>query len=504
MAKGTGTGLGCVAVVLMLGLAQAAGAEEPKPAEKAPALTVPALAAAPPEAVPAAAPAAPGDPQAPVSAEPTQKKPAGALDRMDDWFDKTKTVAPWLTWGADLRFRNDYTNNNSGLDKRQVGHESHQQKYRPRWWATVTPIKDIDLNVRIMWEGRHYSAPHGTADFDHSSVLLDALNLKLTNIAGSPLSMTIGRQDIVLGDGWLVSDGTPIDGTRTAFFDAVRLALDLKDAQTLVDIISIDQAYSSDRWWAPPLHADHQALMEQSERGLILWATNRSLKNTEINGYYMYKANDRRLAKGDDGHIHTFGGRIAGDLSDRWKYRAEGVHQFGTRNDRCLRAFGVNSALTYLLKDKWNKQVRGQYEFLSGDNPDTRTDEAFVPLWSRWDRWSQIFSSTWALETRKDEITNLHRFGPGFACNPTDRLELSGDYYLLFADENSMIGARNRVNFSADGAFRGQMIQTQVRYQFTRHLKGRILTEFFFPGNYYTDARNDVATFLRGELYFTW
>ncbi|MBE3095566.1 MAG: alginate export family protein [Planctomycetes bacterium] len=504
MAKGTRTALGCVAVVLMLGLAQAAGAEEPKPAEKAPgAPTVPALAAAPPEAAPAAAPAAPGAPQSPVSAEPTRKQPAGVLDRMDDWLDKTKTVAPWLTWGADLRLRNDYTNN-SGLNKELAGHETNQQKYRPRWWMAVTPVKDIDLNVRIAWEGRHYSAPDGTADFDHSACLIDNLNLKLTRIGGAPLSMTVGRQDIILGDGWLVSDGTALDGARTVFFDAVRLALDIEDAQTLVDVIYVDQTYSSNRWWAPPLHSDHQPLNEQNERGLVLYLTNRSVKNTELNAYYMYKESAFVVRGGDDGHIHTFGGRMAGDLSDRWKYRAEGAHQFGLRNDRCLRAFGFNSALTYLFKDPWNAQVRGQYEFLSGDDPRTRTNEAFVPLWSRADRWSQILSSTWTLETRKYDITNLHRLGPGFACNPTDRLELSGDYYLLFADENSMTGARNRANFSESGGFRGQMIQTQVRYQFTRHLKGRILTEFFFPGNYYTDARNDVATFLRGELYFTW
>ena len=362
----------------------------------------------------------------------------------------------------------------------------------------------MDFNLRIVWEGRHFIAPDGMPDFDHSSVLLDTLNLKLTRIAGSPLSMTIGRQDIILGDGWLVIDGTTIDGSRTTFFDAVRMSLDIEQALTLVEVIYVDNHYDSDRWWAPPPHADHQGLMEQNERGLILWATNRSLKNTEINGYYIYKANDRVLRGGDDGHIHTFGGRAAGDLSDHWKYRAEGAHQFGLRNDRCLRAFGFNSQLAYRVKDKWSHEVRGQYEFRSGDDPDTRTNEAFAPLWNRWDSWSQVLASAFALETRKYEFTNLHRIGPGVTGKPTEKLELVGDYYLLFADENSMTSARNRANFSAGGAFRGQMIQTQVRYQFTRHLKGRILTEFFFPGNYYADARNDVATFLRGELYFTW
>ena len=448
------------------------------------------------------APAAWGEEKAAAPAAP--EKPLTKLAEIDAWIEKTKTIPPWFTWGADLRFRADYTNNNSGLNQELAGHETSQQKYRPRWWGTVTPAKGIDLNMRITWEGRHFSVPAAGPDFDHSVVLLDTLNVKATNFLGTPLSFTIGRQDIVLGDGWLVNDGTALDGSRTTFFDAVRMSIDVKEIQTLFDVIYIDNHYDSNRWWAPPLHNDHQALSEQNERGLIFYATNRSVKNTEISGYYMYKENDRRLRNGDDGHIHTFGGRVAGDLSDHWKYRAEGAHQFGSRNDQNLRAFGFNSGLTYLVKDKWNHQIRGQYEFRSGDDPNTRTNEAFAPLWNRWDYWSQILASTFAMESRKSDFTNYHRIGPGVTSNPTDRLELVADYFLLFADENSMTGARNRVNFSENGKFRGQMIQTQARYQFTKHLKGRILVEFFFPGNYYTDYRNDVATFLRGELVFTW
>ena len=458
------------------------------------------------EKTPAAPAAAEAKPPAPATpAAPTAGKTGiECIDKWEDFIDQTKAPAPWLTWGADLRFRADYANNNSTLNQEIAGHESSQQKYRPRWWGTVTPAKDIDLNMRITWEGRHFSVPAAGPDFDHSMVLMDALNVKATNFLGTPLSFTVGRQDIVLGDGWLVSDGTSIDGTRTAFFDAVRFTLEIKEVQTLLDFIYIDNHYTSERWWAPMLHADHQANIEQDERGFIFYATNRSVKNTEISGYYMYKENHLRLRNGDDGHIHTFGGRVAGDITERWKYRAEGAHQFGLRNDRYLRAFGFNSAATYLVKDAWKHQIRGTYEFLSGDDPDTQTNEAFVPLWSRWDRWTQIQSNTFTLEGRRYEFTNLHRFGPGVSSNPTDKLELVGDYYLLFADENSMTGAANRRSFSENGKFRGQLIQTQARYQFTKHLKGRVLVEFFFPDNYYTDFRNDVATFLRGEMIFTW
>ncbi|MBM4019212.1 MAG: hypothetical protein FJ288_12955 [Planctomycetes bacterium] len=433
---------------------------------------------------------------------PAEEKEAAALDRIDKWLDKTKVLAPWLSWGADLRFRNDYTSN-ANLNRHLVGRESNWQRVRTRWWTTLTPVKDVDLNVRITYEGRHFSQPHGTPDFEQIDALIDTLNVRLTNFLGSPLTLTLGRQDILLGDGWLVYAGGPLDGTRTVFFDAARVTLDLKPAQTTADFIYIDQDYNANRW-IEPLHNENLSLSEQDERGFILWLTNRTLKNTEINGYYMYQNMEPVLRRADNGFIHTFGARVAGDLGDRWRYRAEGAHQFGDRNDRSLRAFGFNGALTFLVKDAHDTQVRCSYEYLSGDDPGTRATEAFAPLWGRWDRWSQILITTWALETRAREITNLHRVGPGLVCTPAPRLELSADYYLLFADENSMTGAANRANFSAAGRFRGQLLQNQVRYQFTRHLKGRILTEFFFPGNYYTDFRNDVAAFLRGELYFTW
>ncbi len=41
-------------------------------------------------------------------------------------------------------------------------------------------------------------------------------------MGGMPLTATVGRQDIIEGVGWLVMDGTPLDGSRTVYFDAAR------------------------------------------------------------------------------------------------------------------------------------------------------------------------------------------------------------------------------------------------------------------------------------------
>jgi hypothetical protein len=43
-----------------------------------------------------------------------------------------------------------------------------------------------------------------------------------------------------------------------------------------------------------------------------------------------------------------------------------------------------------------------------------------------------------------------------------------------------------------------------MKYQFNEHIAGHLQGEVFLPGNYYSDAANDVAFFGRYELVFTW
>lgn len=86
--------------------------------------------------------------------------------------------------------------------------------------------------------------------------------------------------------------------------------------------------------WLPVLnHQRAPALVEQNEQGVILYASNRSLPNTRIDGYFIYKQDDRELANGDDADIYTTGGKIAGHVGRSWSYSLEGAYQFGSKND---------------------------------------------------------------------------------------------------------------------------------------------------------------------------
>ncbi|HEY5137764.1 MAG TPA: hypothetical protein VIJ25_00380, partial [Methylococcales bacterium] len=109
---------------------------------------------------------------------------------------------------------------------------------------------------------------------------------------------------------------------------------------------------------------------------------------------------------------------------------------------------------------------------------------------------------------RKADYSNLHRIGPGWSFNPSDKFTLATDYYLLFADQSAntsapgMTGA-NAQGFSNNGFFRGQLVTSVLSYKFNKNVSGHLQGELFFPGNYYSDNRNDIATFLRYQLVLT-
>ena len=317
---------------------------------------------------------------------------------------------------------------------------------------------------------------------------------------GLPVTITGGRQDIILGDGWLVLDGTPLDGSRTIFFDAIRATIDLKDINTTADVIYIQQYSNADRYWPPCSVTD--TVIEQDERGAILWVTNKSIKDTEINGYFIYKHNDAVLANGDDGDLYTFGGRVVHDINKNWRARGEGALQFGNNKLQDVWAGAYTGRIEYLFNDKWNNQLQAGYEFLSGDRQDTAgTSEQFNLLWGRWPQWSELMVYNFATETRVADLTNLHRPWVGWQADPTKKLQVQARYHLLFADRQPLDGVRPGFG---SGCFRGQLFTLLGRYKFNRFLSGHVLFEGFQPDNsYYADNRDDFALFARAELVFT-
>lgn len=455
-------------------------------------------------------------PQPAAQAAPAKTPPPA------DPLDQIKKPVDWLTWGADARFRQEYLHNPFLLDTDPPGHTWNDLRNRFRVWANVAPTKEFDFYTRLTWEPRYWWAPNSKqndngnsdgqqwtwndGDFDNLYFRIKPQDV--------PMTFTVGRQDIILGDGWLVLDGTPLDGSETIYMDlAARLTIDFKEIKTTGDFIVL-QNWSDPDEWLPSIQSESRHRTEQDELGVILWFTNKSLDRTEINPYFMYKHDDAVLANGDDGDIYTVGARIKHEFDKNWSAQGEGAYQWGNRRNAAMfpeggdvSAGGFIGQIAYSFNDELKNRLKVVYEFLSGDDPDSRQVEQFDRLWARWPMWSELYIYTYAVETRIAEVTNLHRVAFGWDCVPMRDMTFALDYHLLFAAENTRAGTPG---FSSGGDFRGQLLTAVLKYKFNEHVAAHLWCEAFFPGDYYDDisgtpleSRDDPELFLRWELYFT-
>ena len=434
-----------------------------------------------------------------------------------------ETTGPFK-WGADLRLRQVFIDN-VGLNADSASGDRTFERLRTRLWGSYAIDEHIELAARLAWEGRHYQDPSddnwpvaGFENWYSGGILFDQMLVDIKQIAGLPLNARLGRQDIKLGNGWLVMEGSPIDGSRTFFFDAARATYTAESIGTTFDAIYIDQSADTGRF-PQALNGEVEDQTEQDETGVILYANNKSLlKDSDLDAYFIYKHNDPNPTAGnirvnngapfaaatDSGDVYATGLRADVKLTPNWALRSEGVYEWGTRNHRDLNAFGLNNRLTYSFNDDLKNQIHADYEYLSGDDPNNRGDEAFDPLWGRWPQWSELMVYQWPLDSRVSEATNIHRLNVGWIAQVHPTTTVTLDYHALWADEMSTRYASQMSNISGEDRFRGHLLAGWIKTKFNKHVSGHLVAEYLMPGDYYAENRRNDSFFIRAELALTW
>ncbi len=423
-----------------------------------------------------------------------------------------------MTWGADLRLRHEYVMN-PNLTREGERNEMNYFRFRARVWTTLSPIEQVDFNARLTWEPRYWFKPEEEynvygykgrtqqmEDFELDEFIPDTFNVKIKP-ADMPLTMTIGRQDFMVGprfefgDGWLIGDGTPRDGSRTHYFDAARLTFDWKDAKTVVNAIYIDQSAEEDAWLPPINEQDFRHYVsEQDERGVILYVSNKSVEKTQLDGFFIYSHRNAELAGGTDGDIFAFGARAEVKPTDKWTISGQFAPEFGELNDQDVLAFGAIANAKYSFQDSLNNSLQVGVEYLSGDDDgDDDDSNAFDPLWGRWPQWSEflVFNTT---EYGKPAYwSNLIRPNVNWSMKPFKKVDWVNDYSALFAAESY----EDREGFDS-GSFKGHLFRSMVRYTHNSHLMVRFMMDYFIPGDFYDeDVYDNDGMFTRAEIYLT-
>ncbi len=351
----------------------------------------------------------------------------------------------------------------------------------------------LEFSGKLTNEFRVYLSPKDRA-FNGHEVFFDNLIIKWRLPVETPLTLTAGRQDIFLGEGFVLADATPLDGSRSFYFNALRLDFDPSPDHKVLAFFHVMNRTDG---FLPVVNVQDQPLVEQPERALAVYYSGK-ISRTKLDGYYIWK----RIVGGDLGEpassFGTVGGRMEMTFAAPLSLTLEGAVQSGSFGDAGRRAFGGISHLDWT--PEWNvpflKTLVLGGIFLSGDDPGTERLEAWDPLFSRWPKWSDGYLLTFTRESRPAYWSNMTALYGSILLDFGDRANAALDFYRLGADE-----PRPGIFPGGAGLSRGFLMVHRLNFVVSRHFTGYLLWESFQPGDFYFPGASGF-NWIRFELHF--
>lgn len=224
--------------------------------------------------------------------------------------------------------------------------------------------------------------------WDHP-IEIDLAYVTLKEFLYSPLTLTLGRQELRFGNALIIGDsdtnmianafGIPFDLSLKKSFDAIRATLDY--SPWVLDAV-YSKINENDLWWLQNMMYD----TEHNDADLMGMNAAWDMKALGITGktdlYYWRKTSKLDWAESEASYnkdaVNTVGALISGQLVDRLTGSLEIAWQFGrapyditgvnTASNLKRRAMAIQAMLNYAFDKKGSPTLGFCYTYLSGDN----------------------------------------------------------------------------------------------------------------------------------------
>jgi hypothetical protein len=358
-----------------------------------------------------------------------------------------------------------------------------------RWLAA----RNVEVLAKVTNEFRVYLAPKDRP-FNWHEVFFDNLYVKWDVPGRLPVTVTVGRQDIRLGEGFIIADGTPGDGSRSYYFNALRVDTSFNKANKLIFLAHAQETHDK---YLPVVHDRTQSLAEQPERVVGLYYEG-ALGRTRLDAYAMRKTTEATEPWPVAGRIDTLGARGRLLVMKRLSLTGEAAYQTGTYGVAGRSAFGGLFHLDYEVEKAVPlvKTLTFGGIFLSGDKPGTARMEGWDPIFSRWPKWSEGYIYTFTRESRPAYWSNLSSLYGSVGLDLGSRADAALTAHFLGADE-----ARPDGFPGGAGLNRGVLLAGRLNFTVSKRLSGHFIWEHFDPGNFYRPGASSY-NWLRFELTF--
>jgi hypothetical protein len=397
-----------------------------------------------------------------------------------------------FTWGYQLRMRIETYDNATTLSRDALGGASYMRN-RSSLYAKYRPFSTLSFDARMTNEMRYYLVPE-TRGFEGDEEFFDQLYMTWDSVASQPLTLTLGRQNLFLGEGFVVFDGGPLDGSRSAYFNALRADWAFSPTSKLM----ATYFYQPERdKFLPVIDDKKRKLVEQPEEGYMLYYTG-TVATGNLQAYLIRKNIYAIAGFPNTAHINAPGARYDYPVSSDINVVGEGAYQFGTWNNEKMSAYGGYLYGQYKTGQKGfipSMLTLGTIQ-LSGDDQTTPENEGWDPLFSRWPKWSEAYISTLAPERLPAYWTNMSSLYGKLAFVVYPDVTLTFDYHHLTAQHTA--NPLKKIP-GGTGLGRGDLFIARVSYQIQKSLTGHVWYEGFKPRDYYFDGAN-AYSWIRMEV----
>jgi hypothetical protein len=368
------------------------------------------------------------------------------------------------------RLRYEYLGNNARLTNERASYF----RFRFTGGLKADFSDSASAYIRLNTESRSYIYNSGgDARYNIDEAVIDNLFVLLPDVKG--VEIKAGRFDFSpaeYGEGFLIFEGTPSDGSRTGYFNALRLRY------KNIELLGI---YDTKRDFLPVINDRDKLLNSSTETAAAVYGRFKKGDDIYFEPYYIYKE-ESGISK-----ISALGTYFKYDFGGGANFRAQAALQSGDYNGKSKQAFGG-----FLFGDlplaNFFKPLTLGYIYLSGG------DTPWNPLFSRYPWQSEIMAALTAAENAPGYWTNLQLFKLEGTFIPFNKTAVKASYNYLLANDSMPASG-----IFANGRERGHLAACRISYDFSKDIKTYIHAEYFIPGNYYYKNAKDAA-FLRIEL----
>jgi hypothetical protein len=398
---------------------------------------------------------------------------------------------PNYKFGFSERFRIETWDNSTSLNN-SANAGSTYTRNRSIVMGQWLPNEKLEFSLKLANEFRSYMAPTNK-QFNIDEVFVDQLYFKWKNIGGTPATLVVGRTNMMFGEGFVIMDGGPLDGSRSGYFNAIRADYQFEPKVNLTAFYSTQHRTDD---FLPVINDKSKPLTDQHEKAGALYFDG-TFASRNLQAYYIRK-DAKSITTKPKSEINAIGVRTQSPIIKNLSLTFEWAYEFGKMGSAELSAFGGYTYLTW--QTGWPQKnplalTLGSV-YLSGDNPGSTKYEGWDPLYGRWPKWSESYIYTLSKEGGVAYWTNLYSLYGRAQIDIFKNVRFLFDYHHLMAPHAPLAG----LTFpGGNGKHRGELGIAKLTYQINKMVSGQLIWENFNPGSYYFSGA-DAANWMRIEF----